>query len=102
MYNWIARHNPNVKTVAQINPNDTSGWDTAEAIREAAKANGLQVVAEELFERGTKDMYSFLTRILASKPDLIDVAVSAPGDGATWVLNVGGGGIRKEFLLSLL
>jgi branched-chain amino acid transport system substrate-binding protein len=97
MYNWIARHNPNVKTIAQINPNDTSGWDTAEAIREAAKANGLQVVAEELFERGTKDMYSFLTHILASKPDLIDVAVSAPGDGATWVLNVGGEESAKSF-----
>jgi len=82
MYTWLAKNNPNIKTIAQINPNDTSGWDTAEAIREAAKANGMQVVAEELFERGTKDMYPFLTRILAKKPDLIDVAVSAPGDGA--------------------
>ena len=30
-------------------------------------------------------MYPFLTRILAKKPDLIDVAVSAPGDGAVVV-----------------
>jgi branched-chain amino acid transport system substrate-binding protein len=85
MYAWIAKNNPKIKTVAQINPNDTSGWDTAAAVREAAKANGLEVVAEELFERGTKDMYPFLTRILAKKPDLIDVAVSAPGDGAVVV-----------------
>ena len=45
----------------------------------------MEIVAEELFERGTKDMYPFLTRILATKPDLIDVAVSAPGDGAVIV-----------------
>lgn len=85
MYTWIAKNNPNIKRVAQINPNDTSGWDTAAAIREAAKNNGMEIVAEELFERGTKDMYPFLTRILATKPDLIDVAVSAPGDGAVIV-----------------
>lgn len=85
MYSWIAKNNPNIKKVAQINPNDTSGWDTAAAIREAAKKNGMEIVAEELFERGTKDMYPFLTRILAAKPDLIDVAVSAPGDGSVIV-----------------
>lgn len=85
MYGWIAKNYPNVKRVAQINPNDTSGWDTATAIREAAKKNGMEIVAEELFERGSKDMYPFLTRILASKPDLIDVAVSAPGDGSVIV-----------------
>jgi len=82
MYAWIKKNNPNIKTMAQINPNDTSGWDTAAAVRDAAEANGIQVVAQEFFERGTKDMYPFLTRILAKKPDLIDVAVTAPGDGA--------------------
>ncbi len=85
MYTWIAKNNPKIKKLAQINPNDTSGWDTATAVREAAKANGMEVVAEEFFERGTKDMYPFLTRILAKKPDLIDVAVTAPGDGAVIV-----------------
>lgn len=85
MYTWIAKNNPKIKTMAQLNPNDTSGWDTAEAIREVAKAVGLQIVAEELYERGTKDVYPFLTRILAKKPDLIDVAVSTPGDGAVIV-----------------
>lgn len=82
MYGWIKKNNPAIKTLAQINPNDTSGWDTAAAIREAAEANGIQLVAQEYFERGTKDMYPFLTRILSKKPDLIDVAVSSPGDGA--------------------
>lgn len=82
MYAWIKKNNPNIKTMAQINPNDTSGWDTADAVRDAAEANGIQIVAQEFFERGTKDMYPFLTRILTKKPDLIDVAVTAPGDGA--------------------
>ncbi len=85
IYTWIAKNNPKIKTIAQLNPNDTSGWDTASAIKETAQANGLQIVAEEFFERGTKDMYPFLTRVLAKKPDLIDMAVSAPGDGAVIV-----------------
>ena len=85
MYTWIKKNNPGIKTLAQINPNDTSGWDTAAAVRDAAEANGIQVVAQEFFERGTKDMYPFLTRILAKKPDLIDIAVTAPGDGAVIV-----------------
>jgi len=85
IYTWIAKNNPRIKTIAQLNPNDTSGWDTASAIKETAQANGLQIVAEEYFERGTKDMYPFLTRVLAKKPDLIDMAVSAPGDGAVIV-----------------
>ena len=85
IYTWIAKNNPRIKTIAQLNPNDTSGWDTASAIKETAQANGLQIVAEEFFERGTKDMYPFLTRVLAKKPDLIDMAVSAPGDGAVIV-----------------
>jgi len=85
MYTWIKKNNPNIKTLAQLNPNDTSGWDTAAAVREAAESNGIQLIAQEFFERGTKDMYPFLTRILAKKPDLIDVAVSAPGDGAVIV-----------------
>ncbi len=85
IYSWLAKNHPNIKKVAQINPNDTSGWDTAAAVRDAAKSNGMEIVAEELFERGTKDMYPFLTRILAKKPDLIDVAVSSPGDGAVIV-----------------
>ena len=85
MYAWISKNRPELKTVAQINPNDTSGWDTADAIKKAAKDNGLQMVANEFYERGTKDMYPFLTRILGKKPDLIDVAASPPGDGAVIV-----------------
>lgn len=85
MYTWIKKNNPDIKSVALINPNDTSGWDTAAACKEAAEAQGFKVVASEFFERGTKDMYPFLTRMLTNKPDLIDVAVTAPGDGAVIV-----------------
>ncbi len=82
MYAWIAKNHPELKTIAQLNPNDTSGWDTADAIKKAAKANGLKMVANELYNRGTKDVYSFLTRILMKKPDLVELGVSTPGDGS--------------------
>ncbi|MDY7034911.1 MAG: ABC transporter substrate-binding protein [Thermodesulfobacteriota bacterium] len=81
-YDWINKNHPEIKTFAQIGPNDTSGWDTAAAIKESAKKAGMKLVAEEFFERGTKDMYPFLTRIVAKKPDLIDFGGCPPGDGA--------------------
>jgi branched-chain amino acid transport system substrate-binding protein len=82
MYKWTGKNNPTIKTVAQINPNDTPGWEVAAGIEEAAKANGMKLIAGEFFERGTKDMYPILTRILAKKPDLIDLGGTTPGDGA--------------------
>jgi branched-chain amino acid transport system substrate-binding protein len=39
-----------------------------------------RVVADEYYERGTKDFYPALTKILALKPDLLDVAAAPAGE----------------------
>ena len=46
----------------------------------AAKGLGFDVVADETYERGTKDFYPILTKMLAKKPDLLDVAAAPPGE----------------------
>jgi len=38
------------------------------------------MVADETYERGTKDFYPILNKILAKKPDMLDVAASPPGE----------------------
>ncbi len=81
MYEFIRNKNPNIKTVAIINPNDTSGWDCSKGAQLGAKKVGFQVVADIYYERGTSDFGPFVSKLLAAKPDLIDFAGSPPGDG---------------------
>lgn len=80
-YSWIAANHPKLKRLAIISPNDTSGWDTTTGVKKAAKTVGIEVVAEEYYERGATDFYPLLTKILAKKPDLLDLSGSTPGEG---------------------
>ena len=79
-YRWVKENHPTIKRVAAISPNDTSGKDTNTAVVKALKALGFEVAADESYERGTKDFYPVLTKILAQKPDMIDVAAAPPGE----------------------
>jgi len=79
-YRWVKENHPTIKRVAAISPNDTSGKDTNTAVVKALKTIGFDVAADEYYERGTKDFYPVLTKILAQKPDMIDVAAAPPGE----------------------
>ncbi len=79
-YRWVKDNHPNIKRVAAISPNDTSGKDTNTAVVKALRSLGFEVTADEYYERGTKDFYPLLTKILAQKPDMIDVAAAPAGE----------------------
>ena len=79
-YEWFAKKYPSIKKVALISPNDTSGWDTAEGSKLGTKKVGWQMVEEVYYERGTVDFSPFVTKLIASKPDAIDLCASPPGD----------------------
>jgi len=79
-YRWVKENHPTIKRVAAISPNDTSGKDTNTAVVKALKTLGFEVAADEYYERGTKDFYPVLTKILAQKPDMLDVAAAPPGE----------------------
>jgi len=72
---------PNAKTFATISPNDTSGWDGAKGDIAGAKKVGITCIAEEYYERGQEDFHGVLGRILAKKPDILDLATSAMSTG---------------------
>lgn len=81
MYDYVYKKHPNIKTVGIVNPNDTSGWDSAKGAKIGAQKIGVQVVADVYYERGTADFGPFVSKLLAAKPDMIDFAGSPPGDG---------------------
>jgi branched-chain amino acid transport system substrate-binding protein len=62
---------PNAKRVAIVAPEDPSTIEDAQHLGEAAKAHGLEVVAEEHFAFGTADFYPMWTKLLAAKPDVV-------------------------------
>ncbi|MBI4595815.1 MAG: ABC transporter substrate-binding protein [Candidatus Tectomicrobia bacterium] len=81
MYKFLRQKYPEIKKVAILSPNDESGWAVTEhSVGAIKEVGGLEVVFNEFYERGTKDFYPLLTRILEKKPDLIDPSASAPGD----------------------
>ena len=75
---WIKQNRPEVKSVAVISPNDQTGWDSQKVQVETYKKNGFEIVENDLFERSTKDFQSFLTRIVAKNPNLIELDTTPP------------------------
>jgi branched-chain amino acid transport system substrate-binding protein len=73
-----------MKSVVLIAPNDQGGTDIASVDAEAYKANGV-TTTEEYYQRGTTNFAPIVTRILATKPDVVDTASSPPGDAGVIV-----------------
>lgn len=80
-YEWLNKKFPGIKKVALISPNDTSGRDCATyGSKVGAKKVGWQMAEEVYYERGTVDFTPFVMKLLATKPDVIDLCGSPQGD----------------------
>jgi branched-chain amino acid transport system substrate-binding protein len=77
---WVAKNRPNLKTAATIGPNDESGKEVSSHNEAAYQKVGIKVLTKEFYERGTQDFVPVLTKILATKPDILDLDGSTPGD----------------------
>lgn len=88
-YTWLAEKHPKIKKIAIISPNDESGRDSSGAVAAVAKKQGMEIVADEYFVRETKDFYPLLTRILAAKPDFIELSNSPGGSAGLLVKQLG-------------
>ena len=75
---------PKAKRVAIIAPEDPSTVEDAQHNGDAAKLQGLTIVAEEHYPFGTADFYPLWTKLLAAKPDVI----AASAGFAEWMGNV--------------
>lgn len=76
---WLKENRPELKTVAELEPNDETGWFSQKLLKERYESAGYRIVASELFERSLKDFQPLLTRILATKPDIIELGTTPPG-----------------------
>ncbi|HVZ07011.1 ABC transporter substrate-binding protein [Rhodopila sp.] len=73
-----------MKTVVIVVPNDQTGTDVAGVDAAAYKHNGVTATTE-FFQRGTTNFAPIITRVLATHPDAVDTASSAPGDAGVIV-----------------
>src|SRR5690606_2368894 len=78
MVSWIKQHNPDIKKVAVLSPNDQTGWDSQKAQVATYEKFDYDIVGTELFERSTRDFQSFITRIMLKQPDLIELDTTPP------------------------
>ena len=78
-WKWIKEHQPQIKRVASIAPNDDTGWWSVKVETNFIQKLGYEVVAKEFFERGVTEFNPILLRLLAQKPDAISVMASPAG-----------------------
>ncbi|MBO9353954.1 ABC transporter substrate-binding protein [Bordetella petrii] len=77
---YIKQANPQIKTVALVNPNDATGEETESVANQAWKSTGLSVVSTDRYERGTTEFQPLAAKIAALKPDAVDLCSSPPAD----------------------
>jgi branched-chain amino acid transport system substrate-binding protein len=70
---WLKKNRPALKTVAELEANDETGWASQRLLKGYYENAGFKFVSSELFERNLKDFQPVLTRILATKPDIIEL-----------------------------
>ena len=75
---------PKAKTVAIIAPEDPATIEDAQHLGDAAKAQGLEVIAVEYYPFGTADFYPMWTKILNANPDIVASSAGLP----EWMGNV--------------
>src|SRR5256712_151871 len=78
-WKWIKEHQPQIKRVASIAPNDDTGWWSVKVETTLIQKLEFPVVAKEFFERSMTDFNPILLRMLAQKPDAISVMASPAG-----------------------
>ncbi|CAM3779207.1 ABC transporter substrate-binding protein [Castellaniella denitrificans] len=77
MIGWM-KDNLKGRRVVVVNPNDETGWDQVRLSEAIFKEKGFEVLGHELFERAQKDFQPMLTRIIAMKPDMIELGGTSP------------------------
>lgn len=94
---WVKNNNKE-RRIFFINPNDEAGWDQQVLLSKLYKDNGYEILGNELYERTQKDFAPLLTKVLALKPDVIDVASTPPGTAGLMVRQARELGYKGLFL----
>jgi len=74
---WM-RDNVQGKRIVILNPNDETGWDQTQLATRIFTDNGFEVLGNELFERVQKDFQPMLTKVIAMRPEIIELGGTSP------------------------
>jgi branched-chain amino acid transport system substrate-binding protein len=80
-YRWISEKRTSVKKVALVGPNDVVGQGSVKPCEAAADAAGISHTSY-YYERSEQDYSSLVAKILADRPDSVDLTGGAPGEAA--------------------
>lgn len=75
---WLKETKPELKKVAFFAANDETGWNSQKIQKTAYEAAGFEIVGGEYFERAQNDFGALLTKVLAGKPDTIELDTAPP------------------------
>ncbi len=95
---WLKKNRPALKTMAELEPNDETGWFSQKLLKEEYEGAGYKIVSSELFERSLKDFQPVLTRILATKPDIIELGTTPPGTAGLVIRQARELGFKGQFV----
>jgi len=99
MVNWLKKNvRADLKRVAVINPNDETGWDSDKLLNDTYTKNGYTIVAKELYERSVRDYQPVLTKILAERPDIVDLGTAPPASAGLIVRQARELGYKGRFI----
>ncbi len=72
------RDNYRERRIFTLNPNDETGWDQSKLSASLLKQNGFTLAGQEVYERTLKDFQPLFTKIIALKPEMIDLGSTSP------------------------
>lgn len=74
---WIADHIKQRRLVL-INPNDDLGWGFSKLAEKLFKQHGFDILGSELYERSQQNFQPLFTKVMAMKPDVVDLGSVPP------------------------
>ena len=94
---WLKEHEPSIKKVGILAPNDAVGQSVAGALAEDYRKQGFEVVLD-LFERGIKEFTPLILRMMAQKVDAFEFDGNSPGDAGLMLKQIRQAGFKGKVI----
>jgi len=98
IYRWL-KDNTKERRVVILGPDDESQREMVALSNKLLKEHGYNVLSTEMYDKGLKDFLPLLTRVLATKPDMIDLGGTAPATAAVLVRQAREFGYKGQFFI---
>lgn len=94
---WM-KDNLKEKRMVTLNPNDETGWSQKNVTEKNYKDAGFEIAGGELYERSVQDFAPIMTKVLALKPEVIDLGASSPASAGLIVRQARDMGYKGRFV----